>query len=82
MNHALDEYVRAGVHTNGIEGFWSQLKRSIHGTFHQVSRKHLQAYVDEFVYRYNRRKLETPLFHDLSEKVGRVSPAYAAGQTS
>jgi transposase len=82
VNHGDHEYVRAEVHTNGIEGFWSQLKRSIHGTFHQVSKKHLQAYVDEFVYRYNRRKLETPLFHDLSGKVGRVSRDYAAGQNA
>jgi hypothetical protein len=80
VNHGEKEYVRCGVHTNGIEGFWSQLKRSIHGTFHQVGRKHLQRYVDEFVYRYNRRKLETPLFHDLSGKVGRVSAAYRAAR--
>jgi transposase len=81
VTHADAEWVRNDprynslVHTNTIEGFWSQLKRSINGTFHQVSPKHLQRYVDEFVYRYNRRKLETPLFHDLSGRVGRMVPA-------
>ncbi|MFH1067235.1 MAG: IS1595 family transposase [bacterium] len=65
VNHGVKEYVRANVHTNSIEGFWSQLKRSINGTFHHVSRKHLQAYVDEFAFRYNRRKSETPMFSHL-----------------
>lgn len=38
VKHSEKEYVRAEIHTNSIEGFWSQLKRSIHGTFHQVGR--------------------------------------------
>ena len=49
------EYVRGKVHTNSIEGFWSQLKRSLDGTHHAVSPKFLQQYVDEFVWRYNHR---------------------------
>jgi len=60
--HSVKEYVRGMVHTNSIEGFWSQLKRSINGTFHSVSRKHLQKYVNEFAYRYNRRKSDLPMF--------------------
>lgn len=56
VNHVLDEYVRGEVHTNGIEGFWSLLKRGIIGTFHQVSPQHLQRYCNEFSYRYNNRK--------------------------
>ena len=62
VHHKSKEYVREIFHTNSIEGFWSQLKRSINGTFHHVSRKHLQKYVSEFSYRYNRRKSETPMF--------------------
>lgn len=58
--HGKGEYVRASVHTNSIEGFWGQLKRSINGTFHQVSPQHLQAYVDEFAFRYNRRASISP----------------------
>ncbi|MBS1771605.1 MAG: IS1595 family transposase [Bacteroidetes bacterium] len=49
-------YVTHGnVHTNTIEGFWSQLKRGIIGTFHVVSPKHLQRYCNEFSYRYNNK---------------------------
>lgn len=55
--HSMKEYVRGDVHTNSIEGFWSQLKRSIKGTYHCVSPKYLQNYVDEFVFRYNYRDL-------------------------
>lgn len=60
VNHSKLEYVRAGVHTNTIEGFWGQLKRSIDGTYHCVSPKYLQTYVNEFVYRYNHR--QNPVF--------------------
>ena len=69
VNHRKREYVRGMFHTNSIEGFWSQLKRSINGTFHSVSRKHLQKYVNEFSYRYNRRKSETPMFLHLAASV-------------
>jgi transposase-like protein len=69
VSHGIREFVRKNVHTNSIEGFWSQLKRSINGTFHHVSRQHLQSYVNEFVYRYNLRGSEQPIFHDLSAKV-------------
>ncbi len=55
VNHSTLEYVRGNAHTNTIEGFWSQLKRSIDGTYHAVSPKYLQSYVDEFVFRYNFR---------------------------
>ena len=54
------EYVRGNTHTNTIEGFWSQFKRSVHGTFHCVSPKHLQAYLDEFSFRYNHRDASLP----------------------
>ncbi len=55
INHSRKEYARGKIYTNTIEGFWSQLKRSINGTYHSVSPKHLQSYVDEFVYRYSKR---------------------------
>lgn len=54
--HSKKEYVRGRVHTNGIEGHWSQLKRGIIGIYHHVSPKHLQAYCNEFAYRHNTRK--------------------------
>lgn len=55
VNHSAKEYVRGIIHTNTIEGFWGQMKRSIDGTYHAVSPKYLQLYVNEFVFRYNRR---------------------------
>lgn len=62
IKHKIKEYVRGRVHTNTIEGFWSQMKRSINGTYHHVSPKHLQLYVDEFSFRYNHRKSGIPFF--------------------
>lgn len=58
VDHGSGEYVRGKWHTNSIEGFWSQLKRGIVGTFHAVSHKHLQAYCNEFGYRYNTKGLD------------------------
>ena len=55
VKHSQGEYVNGRVHTNTIEGFWSLLKRGIVGIYHFTSKKHLQAYVDEFVFRYNTR---------------------------
>jgi transposase len=62
VKHSGHEYVRGNVHTNTIEGFWSQLKRSINGTYHYVSPKYLQEYVNEFSYRYNQRNSSSPVF--------------------
>lgn len=59
VKHSVAEYVRSQAHTNGIEGFWSTLKRAHKGTFHQLSRKHLHRYVDEFSGRHNMRELDT-----------------------
>ena len=55
IKHHQHEYVNGRVHTNTIEGFWSLLKRGIVGIYHFTSKKHLQKYVDEFVFRYNTR---------------------------
>ena len=56
MNHSAKEYVRGDVHTNSIEGAFGLFKRAIVGSFHQVSHKHLDRYLDEFEFRYNNRK--------------------------
>ena len=60
VNHSKYEWVSDdGVSTNGIESFWSMLKRSHKGTFHKLSAKHMQRYVDEFCGRHNLRELDT-----------------------
>jgi transposase-like protein len=51
----LDEYVRGEVHTNGIENFWSLLKRGLKGTYVSVEPFHLTRYIDEQAFRYNNR---------------------------
>ena len=71
VRHGIKEYVRGNVHTNTIEGFWGQLKRSIRGTYHFVSAKHLQAYVDEFAFRYNQRLSPVPVFQTLVARAAR-----------
>lgn len=55
VEHKAEEWVRGQVHTNTIEGAWSLLKRSVIGTYHQISVKHLPAYLDEMEFRFNRR---------------------------
>lgn len=55
--HMEKVYAIGEVHTNTIEGFWSWLKRAIKGTHHSTSKKHLQQYIDEFVFKYNFRNL-------------------------
>jgi transposase-like protein len=57
IKHGEGEYVRGRVSTNTIECFWSLLKRGIYGVYHFTSKKHLQLYVDEFVFRYNSRTI-------------------------
>ena len=59
VQHGIGEYVKGMAHTNGIESFWSMLKRGFYGTYHKMSVKHLQRYVNEFAGRHNVRDLDT-----------------------
>ena len=59
VQHGVGEYVRGEAHTNGIESFWSMLKRGYYGTYHRMSYKHLQRYVNEFCGRHNVRDFDT-----------------------
>ena len=56
VNHHAYEWVRGDVHTNTIESAWSLLKRSIIGSYHHLSVKHFDSYLDEFEWRYNNRR--------------------------
>ena len=53
--HSVGEYVRGNVSTNGVENYWSLLKRAYIGTFRYMSDEHLHRYIDEHSFRYNRR---------------------------
>ncbi len=59
VKHSVGEYVNEQAHTNGIESFWSMLKRGYYGTYHKMSEKHLGRYVNEFAGRHNQRPLDT-----------------------
>jgi transposase-like protein len=93
VKHSVGEYVRGQAHTNGIESFWSMLKRGYYGTYHKMSPKHLNRYVKEFEGRHNVREIDTAeqmgglvagmagkrlRYHDLTVDNGRHSAARAA----
>ena len=59
VRHSVGEYVDGMAHTNGIESFWSMLKRAHKGVYHKISPKHLQRYVDEFSGRHGVREQDT-----------------------
>lgn len=58
INHRSGTYVNGKVSTNGIEAFWSLLKRGLHGTYVQVDAEHLFRYVDERLFTYNNREMD------------------------
>jgi transposase-like protein len=69
IRHAEKVYVSGNVHTQTIEGFFSNLKRGIAGTYHSVSSKWLQSYLNEFAWRYSHRGTSTrPMFDSLLAK--------------
>ena len=59
VSHSVSEYVRDQAHVNGLESFWAGLKRGYHGTYHHMSPKHLERYVNEFSGRHNDRPSDT-----------------------
>ena len=67
VQHSVGTYVTEQAHTNGIESFWSMLKRGYQGTYHQMSPKHLDRYVHEFSGRHNIRE------HDTIEQMRRIA---------
>ena len=73
VKHSVGEYVRGMAHTNGVESFWSMLKRAHKGTFHKLSAKHLQRYVNEFAAKQNLRDFDTAdqMQHVVAGLVGR-----------
>ncbi len=66
INHSAGEYIRDMAHTNGIESFWSLLKRGYIGIYHYMSAKQLHRYVKEFSFRHNTAQIGTMDFIDLT----------------
>ena len=65
VQHSAKEYVAGRAHTNNMEGMWSNTKRGIDGVHHAVSPKYLQCYLDSYLYRFNHRQDEEPMFQQL-----------------
>lgn len=65
VNHSKGEYVKGKAHINTIETFFSHAKRSIRGTYKVISKQHLQAYLDAFVWHYNNRHNDNERFASL-----------------
>ena len=59
VKHSVGEYVRGQVHVNGMESFWSMVRRGYDGTFHHISEDHLHRYINEFAGRHNIREMDT-----------------------
>ena len=68
VKHSEEEWVVGDVHTNSIEGVWSLFKRSIVGTFHKMSVKHLDRYLEELEWRYNNRN-NPNIFRDTLRRI-------------
>jgi transposase-like protein len=77
IHHRSGEYVRGDVHTNTVENSFSLLKRAVIGTYHQLSIKHLQRYLNEFSYRFNRREDAEMFENTVSRMVGVKPMPYA-----
>ena len=73
VTHSIGEYVSGSAHTNSIENFWSIFKRGYIGVYHYMSKKHLQKYVNEFVFRYNTRQDQ---FYLLTDKMYKKTKTY------
>ena len=71
VNHSAEQWVIGDVHTNGIEGVWSLFKRSIVGTFHKMSAKHMDRYLEELEWRFNNRK-NPQIFRDTLARIMRT----------
>ena len=69
VNHNKKEYVRGDVHVNNVENFWQHVKGSIRGTHKRVSKKHLQSYLDGFVFHYNNAGSDRARFFALLDTV-------------
>jgi len=74
VEHSKKVYVSGDVHTNTIEGFWSHIKRGVSGVYRGVSTKHLQSYLDEYVFRYNNRGDERGIFMAFLDRIEKDSP--------
>ena len=73
VNHSAEEWVVGDMHTNSVEGVWSLFKRSIVGSFHKMSAKHMDRYLEELEWRFNNR--DNPhIFRDALRRIMHTDP--------
>lgn len=72
VQHAAKQYVKGIAHVNTMESLWSTIKRGIDGVNHSVSPLYLQSYLDSYVFRYNHRNDEQPMFCSLLNRISSV----------
>jgi transposase-like protein len=73
VQHEAKKYVRGLAHVNTMESLWSNIKRGIDGVNHSVSPLYLQTYLDSYIYRYNHRKDDCPLFLSLLDRIASLA---------
>jgi len=69
ITHSANVYADGDIHVNSLEGFWSLLKRGLNGVYHSVSKKHLNKYLNEYVFRYNNRNNVEPMFYLMMNQI-------------
>lgn len=72
INHSLHEYVRGDTHTQNVENLWSNIKRGIYGVYRHVEPQYLQAYIDEYAFRYSHRHSAENMFNAVLANAKRV----------
>lgn len=75
IKHEAKIYAIGDTHTQTVEGFFGLFKNGVRGVYHAISSDYLQAYLDEYAFRYNRRKSKAPLFWAMLNRVQKVAPA-------
>lgn len=82
IKHSESIYAEGHVHTQTVEGFFGNVKRGLSGVQHNVSRKWLQLYVNEFAFKYNHRDDGIPMFRLMLEKIGKRATSVAAAASA
>ncbi|HVY76944.1 MAG TPA: IS1595 family transposase [Solirubrobacterales bacterium] len=77
IKHKAQVYAIGETHTQTVEGFFGLFKNGVRGVYHAISADYLQAYLDEYAFRYNRRHSKEPLFWAMLNRVQKTAPASA-----
>ncbi len=82
VNHQAKVYVDGEAHTQTIDGFWMLVKTGIRGVYHAISDKYLESYLNEYAFRFNRRKMDSPMFKAFLGRIRKAPPIAIAQAAS